>query len=344
MDIRRSSAITILLFFFNIINANIIYKDSIRLGYQYFTQTDSSGAISCAGCHSLKNTDTFTFYPTALELSLKIKDYSPEYLIERTIDAYFSDLVMDSHDSIAVCDSQLIYIKAYLSSLVKNSNKPKKYLPDYASITISLISIVMLIIAINYFKKYKKAILSMYALIIIIWIITGLTSKINNIGLQESYEPIQPIKFSHKTHAGDNNITCQYCHYHASKAKTAGIPSIEVCMSCHLIIRESKISGAFELSKMYKSIENKVPIEWIRVYKLPAHAKFNHQVHVGTAKLDCSECHGKVEKEHRIRQVNDLSMQWCNDCHKKSYSADLNTNASINVFENMKQNCNTCHY
>src|SRR5690606_37238258 len=38
------------------------------------------------------------------------------------------------------------------------------------------------------------------------------------------YKPEQPIPFSHKTHAGDRGIPCQYCHSSARRSITAGIP------------------------------------------------------------------------------------------------------------------------
>src|SRR5690606_15714975 len=37
------------------------------------------------------------------------------------------------------------------------------------------------------------------------------------VGVDQGYEPIQPIHFSHKIHAGDNGIDCKYCH---SSART----------------------------------------------------------------------------------------------------------------------------
>ncbi len=46
------------------------------------------------------------------------------------------------------------------------------------------------------------------------------------IGVDKGYEPIQPIHFSHKIHAGDNGIDCKYCHSSARVSKTSGIPSL----------------------------------------------------------------------------------------------------------------------
>ena len=53
------------------------------------------------------------------------------------------------------------------------------------------------------------------------------------IGVDQGYEPIQPIHYSHKIHAGDNGIDCKYCHSSARVSKHSGIPSLNVCMNCH---------------------------------------------------------------------------------------------------------------
>src|SRR5690606_36378352 len=53
------------------------------------------------------------------------------------------------------------------------------------------------------------------------------------IGVDQGYEPVQPIHFSHRIHAGDNEIDCKYCHSSARTSQTSGIPSLNVCMNCH---------------------------------------------------------------------------------------------------------------
>ncbi len=58
------------------------------------------------------------------------------------------------------------------------------------------------------------------------------------VGVDQNYEPIQPIHFSHKIHAGENGIDCKYCHSSARTSKTSGIPSMNVCMNCHKNITE----------------------------------------------------------------------------------------------------------
>jgi hypothetical protein len=45
--------------------------------------------------------------------------------------------------------------------------------------------------------------------------------------------PLQPIDFSHRIHAGENEIPCQYCHVQARRSISAGVPSVNKCMGCH---------------------------------------------------------------------------------------------------------------
>ena len=49
----------------------------------------------------------------------------------------------------------------------------------------------------------------------------------------EEYQPSQPIEFPHATHAGINGIDCKYCHNSVTESKTAGLPTVNVCMNCH---------------------------------------------------------------------------------------------------------------
>src|SRR5699024_3321599 len=69
------------------------------------------------------------------------------------------------------------------------------------------------------------------------------------IGVDQGYQPVQPIHYSHKIHAGDNGIDCQLCHSSARSSKTSGIPSLNVCMNCHMNIDE--YNGEVDPSKGY---------------------------------------------------------------------------------------------
>lgn len=136
------------------------------------------------------------------------------------------------------------------------------------------------------------------------------------LGRQQYYQPDQPIQFSHKVHAGQNQIDCQYCHFTANISMHAGIPPVSTCMNCHNLVKEGKQTGTKEIAKIYSAIENNRPIEWVKVYNLPDHVYFNHAQHVNVGKLECAQCHGEVDKMDQIIQNSDLSMGWCIECHR----------------------------
>ena len=138
-----------------------------------------------------------------------------------------------------------------------------------------------------------------------------------DMGRQENYQPDQPIWFSHKVHAGQNQIDCEYCHFTTETSMHAGIPPASVCMNCHSQVKEGKQTGKKEIDKIYAALKDNKPIEWVKVYNLPDFVYFNHEQHVKVGKLDdCTECHGNVEQMDQIAQVNTLSMGWCLECHR----------------------------
>jgi len=166
------------------------------------------------------------------------------------------------------------------------------------------------------------------------------------VGVDQGYQPIQPIAFSHAIHAGDNKIDCQYCHSSAKHSKTSGIPSANVCMNCHKSITEytgpvsSEKDKAFydgEIQKIYDAIgwdpENltyiegyeQKPIKWVRVHNLPDFVYYNHSQHVTVAGMKCQKCHGPVETMEEVAQFAPLTMAWCINCHKET-NIDLKGN------------------
>ena len=142
-------------------------------------------------------------------------------------------------------------------------------------------------------------------------------------GNDQGYEPTQPIPFSHALHAGDNEISCLYCHHGAERGPVAGIPSVNICMNCHKVVRRRtdvfETSG--DIAKVVEAWESRQsgspkPIDWVRVHNLPDYVFFNHQVHV-TGGIECQECHGAVEEMETIRQASNLTMGWCVNCHRR---------------------------
>ena len=134
------------------------------------------------------------------------------------------------------------------------------------------------------------------------------------VGVHQGYAPEQPIKFSHKLHAGQYQINCNYCHTGVYAGKGANVPSANICMNCHNAIkRESP-----EIQKIYRAIENEEPIQWVRVHNLPDLAYFNHSQHTNVGGLECKNCHGDIEKMEVVEQRSTLTMGWCIDCHRQT--------------------------
>ncbi|WP_268225484.1 c-type cytochrome [Sinomicrobium oceani] len=199
------------------------------------------------------------------------------------------------------------------------------------------------------------------------------------VGVDQGYEPVQPIHFSHRIHAGDNEIDCKYCHSSARVSKTSGIPSLNVCMNCHKNIMEvapetataehSKEFYDGEIKKLYAAVgwdaesqsytgETK-PVKWVRIHNLPDFAYFNHSQHVTVAGVACQQCHGPIEEMEVVRQFSPLTMGWCIDCHRttnvkmegneyyekiheelsKKYGVEQLTAAQMGALE-----CGKCHY
>jgi hypothetical protein len=134
------------------------------------------------------------------------------------------------------------------------------------------------------------------------------------VGIHQGYAPEQPIKFSHKLHAGQYQINCNYCHTGVYEGKGGNVPSANICMNCHNAIkRESP-----EIQKIYRALENDEPIQWVRVHNLPDLAYFNHSQHTNVGGLECKSCHGEIEKMEVVEQRSSLTMGWCIDCHRQT--------------------------
>jgi hypothetical protein len=143
--------------------------------------------------------------------------------------------------------------------------------------------------------------------------------------------PAQPLPFSHKHHAGDDGIDCRYCHWSVEKSAFAGLPSAQVCMSCH----SQLFADAPVLEPLRESLRTGRPLRWERVHDLPDFVFFNHSIHVAKG-LACAECHGAVDEMPRIRRVASLEMQWCLGCHRRlAHERGLD--------ERRMTDCSTCH-
>jgi len=160
-----------------------------------------------------------------------------------------------------------------------------------------------------------------------------------NTNVHQGYQPVQPIKFPHDLHAGVMQINCQYCHSGAYKSKNASIPSLNICMNCHKVVKTEspeihKIYDALGYdpqTQKYDSTKSR-PMQWIRIHNLPDFAYFNHSQHVKVQGLKCQTCHGPVETMKEVYQYSPLTMKWCIQCHKRT---DVNMKGNA-YYENME--------
>lgn len=139
-----------------------------------------------------------------------------------------------------------------------------------------------------------------------------------SLGVDQNYEPKQPIPFSHKLHAGQYKIDCNYCHTGVTKSKNANIPSINICMNCHSQIKEGPQHGKEGIAILLDHYEKKKPIEWVRVHSLPDFSYFNHSQHVNVGGVECQTCHGPIDTMEVVRQFAPLTMGWCINCHRET--------------------------
>lgn len=179
---------------------------------------------------------------------------------------------------------------------------------------------------------------------------------------QQGYEPQQPIYYSHKVHAGINQISCLYCHGNAWESRHAAVPSTNVCMNCHKTITSydkgpklydtegNEINGTAEIAKLYKfagfdpknpnawDASKAKPIEWKKIHSLPDHVYFNHSQHIRAGKVQCQTCHGQIDQMDEVKQAAPLSMGWCVNCHRQTkvdfnYSDTTGGNKYYSIYE-----------
>lgn len=179
---------------------------------------------------------------------------------------------------------------------------------------------------------------------IVFFMVAGYFFSTAAIGLQrqKDYTPKQPIFYSHKVHAGINQINCLYCHGNAWESKSAAIPSVNVCMNCHKNIQTyekgpklydedgKEVNGTAEIAKLYEYAgfdpknanawdpSKAKPIEWVKIHNLPDHVYFNHSQHIRVGNVQCQTCHGEITGMDEVHQASELSMGWCINCHRQT--------------------------
>ena len=373
----------IILFLLSIpVNLSASEKDSTHIGdseefhFDYFLNSEKRGErlfkgltraksdlASCVSCHNINYSDTLNWNPSAYDISASYANKSIADF-KSVLMSPLGKKMEESHVGYSFTDEELGYIKTYLATLEADTlyeTKPKVnniilFFFLGAIITMALIDLFLT-------KKIRYKLIPILIFIFAFgYQIQMLAEGAMALGRKQNYQPAQPIKFSHKVHATDNKIDCRYCHTTVDDSKSAGIPPVNLCMNCHVIVREGTNSGKFEINKIHAAIENNTSVEWIRIHQLPDHVYFNHAQHANVGKRECQECHGIVEEMHVIKQVEDLSMGWCLDCHDKTavdfqangyYSEsfkklheELATGAidSVRVTDIGGRECARCHY
>ncbi|MCH5599753.1 c-type cytochrome [Niabella ginsengisoli] len=224
----------------------------------------------------------------------------------------------------------LIYVNFNLSKASRDAENVKSApaLPIYRNKTYLAIFAIVLFMVAGYFS----------------------TKGMINVNRQVNYEPVQPIFYSHKVHAGINQINCLYCHGNAWESKTATIPSVNVCMNCHKTIQKyggaelkdkhgNVVDGTKEIQKLYEyagfdpanpdawDASKAKPIEWVKIHNLPDHVYFNHSQHIRVGNVQCQTCHGEITGMDEVHQFAELSMGWCVNCHRNT-KVNFNTDST----------------
>ncbi|MCU0416855.1 MAG: c-type cytochrome [Cytophagaceae bacterium] len=210
-------------------------------------------------------------------------------------------------------------------------------------------------------KKFvsSKGFIAIVSVIFVVITIRACWLGMMDIGVHQNYQPVQPIPYSHKLHAGDLKINCNYCHTTVYKSKSASIPSLNICMNCHTHVKKGPSGSEDLIKQLTDAYEKNQPIRWIRVHNLPDLAYFNHSQHTTVAGIECQKCHGPIEEMEVVKQYSNLTMGWCINCHRET-AVNAKDNAYydrlLKVHEQAKRkgdmtaenigglDCSKCHY
>jgi hypothetical protein len=296
-------------------------KKDLRIGQRLFMGLIpfESETFDCSSCHYLVIPEEINWNPSAYDLA-------KAWLEEDGTDIYdvmnnpVSVRLMEDHQGMSITEEEERLLQAYFTHIAETGPGELQSYP-IRSFAFWILGLLMLLALVDLIitKRIRYRIIHVAILVIGVGVHGSFAyEEATRIGRTQDYAPDQPIKFSHKIHAGDNQIDCRYCHFTADFSLSGGIPSNNVCLNCHGVIRNGTNSGSFEINKIHRAEKTGEPVRWICIHKLPDHSFFSHAQHVNVAGLDCAECHGAVEEMHIVRQVEDLSMGWCLDCHRET--------------------------
>lgn len=261
---------------------------------------------------------TYIKNPPAPEKKQEVAGPAPEPVEEKGLNTFIVLLV------IAIALLVVVVVLGTVKRHLQDSINARKGMPPLEPVGLKL------------WAQQNKRIVAVIGIVFAI-VLTKLTYEgLMTFSVDQDYLPVQPIKYSHQTHAGKLKINCVYCHSGAEKGRTAGVPSANVCMNCHKAISEGPQTGKVEIAKIYEAVgwdpqkgaytNPQKPIQWVRVHSLPDFSYFNHSQHVVVGKQDCANCHGDMTKVDEAKQMSPLTMGWCVDCHRKTEVPGMGTN------------------
>lgn len=314
--------------------------DQLKRGERLFYGLIPLGedARSCADCHNTMELDSLNWNPSAYDIALASHEKSTEEFIEVLLSPRGQKMA-EVHRNYELSEDDLRLIKAYLDVVREEGLTPQK--PAITRRMLYILAILLFFLAVTDMavtRKFRYRIVHTIVILVTLAYVVDVTVKESiAIGRSPGYAPDQPIKFSHKIHAGQNKVDCLYCHNTAEYSKSAGIPSAGVCLNCHeLVVREGPRSGSFEINKIKHAAESGEPIVWNRVWALPDHVFFSHAQHVNAGKIECATCHGAVEEMDLLRLENTMAMGWCINCHRDT-EVQFFDNAFYETYEKLHE-------
>ena len=301
----------------------------------------ASGDEYAVALYEEYNKTQMTAYPFSDEQVMELLAYIQAETIKGppVAEVVVSDVAADSGDAVsssyltAIIIILVVVLTLALVALVIAVKTLTKYLKEQKDLNEEdkeLVNQSFDIVALLKSNSFVGLVVFIFTAIVLKTLIDGAFT----IGVQQGYQPTQPIAFSHQIHAGQFEIDCQYCHTGVRKSKSANIPSPNICMNCHSQIQNvgGQDGVSEEIQKIYAAIDydpstqtygsNTKPIEWVRIHNLPDLAYFNHSQHVDVAEIECQTCHGPIQEMDVVYQYSNLTMGWCINCHR---TTDVNT-------------------
>jgi hypothetical protein len=133
---------------------------------------------------------------------------------------------------------------------------------------------------------------------------------------------IQPIPFNHFKHRA---MVCVMCHNGADKRSHAGLPDMDICLSCHA----TPPPNAALNKAVWEQASKDHHIQWIKLTREPRSVFFSHREHATLGGIECVTCHdGMPTTVKPPEKVKVIHMQDCLDCH---------------IQNNVSTDCARCH-